>query len=42
MQAFCAMGTGKPLSGLSFQRKTVMIAGFPLPTLDLTPGWAIL
>jgi hypothetical protein len=31
----------KGLKALSFLGKRVIIAGFPLPTPVLTPGWAI-
>jgi hypothetical protein len=32
---------GKALNALKFPDIRVIIAGFPLPTLVLTPGWAI-
>jgi small subunit ribosomal protein S6 len=35
------MQTDKGLKALSFSEFTGMISGFPLPTLVLTPGWAI-
>jgi small subunit ribosomal protein S6 len=41
LQAFSVDNSDNPLLGLSFYGERVIIFGFPLPTLVLTPGWAI-
>jgi hypothetical protein len=42
LACFTLVLTGKGLKVLSFANETGIISGFPLPTPELTPGWAIL